>query len=558
MLFLLRRLSLRIAFVSAVLVTSSLPALADEKPLFEEKFSEKLGPGWTWIDELPGTWKLADGALDLQVLPVGEGLWQGGRKHPNLLVRDPGTPGDFAVEVQIESKPTGQFEHAGIILYADGDNYVVINKEMFAQTEVVLVAEKDAKPQARQKPYEHEEICLRLAVTGKKVSGQYRQYDTDPWLPLGELELPVAGPYKVGLLAGRPPKDADHHARFSDFRILPVSAATAAPAPTATPAAPAAVQAKRPIRTDIPLAVQARQTAERALPYIEKEGTAWLKDRKCLSCHYVAFMVWSFHDAGERGLEIDKAKLAEWTDWSLSKAVGQGTEGPAQMLLARNRADKSEATVKLLDTLRDAILAGQAPAGFWKPGGQLPAQKRPLSETTQVSTMWNALALDSLDAPQEKAVESRDKALAWLKNTPPNGAQPAVSAEWYAARLLIEKKFGEPQGVEALRDKILAAQQADGGWGWLWADKSDAFGTGLSLYALHYAGVPSSDPAIQRAWTFLIETQTDAGSWIVNGTKTAKKDAPHPFSTFWGSTWAVIGLSHTLSEPATTAQTTAQ
>ena len=101
-----------------------------------------------------------------------------------------------------------------------------------------------------------------------------------------------------------------------------------------------------------------------------------------------------------------------------------------------------------------------------------------------------------------------------------------MSSEWYAVRLLIEKKFGDPKQVEVLRDKILAAQQSDGGWGWLWADKSDAFGTGVSVYALSQVGVPSSHPAIQKAWKFLIETQTDDGSWIVNGTKTAPRTSP--------------------------------
>jgi hypothetical protein len=97
---------------------------------------------------------------------VGEGLWASGRKHPNLLLRDPGTKGDFAVEVSLKSKPTSQFEHAGVLLYADGDNNVAINKGMFHKPEIVLVAEKAAKPATRQKPYEHEEVYLRLVVAG--------------------------------------------------------------------------------------------------------------------------------------------------------------------------------------------------------------------------------------------------------------------------------------------------------------------------------------------------------------------------------------------------------
>ncbi len=91
--------------------------------------------------------------------------------------------------------------------------------------------------------------------------------------------------------------------------------------------------------------------------------------------------------------------------------------------------------------------------------------------------------------------------------------------------------------------KYSVAQQSDGGWGWSWADQSDAFGTGLALYALAEGGIPSSHPASERAWKFLIEMQTDAGSWIVHGTKTANKDKPHAMSSFGGSTWALIGLS---------------
>ncbi|MDB5337648.1 MAG: 2,3-oxidosqualene cyclase [Planctomycetaceae bacterium] len=548
--------SLRNMFLTGwILAVFSMTALAEDKPLFEDKFSRKLAEGWTWVDEVPGSWQASDSGLELKVLPVGEGLWGGGRKHPNLLLRDPGKPGDYAVEVQIKSQPTSQFEHAGLILFADGDNYVMLNKEMFEKPEVTLIMEKGAKPVRVSKPYEHEAICLRLTVAGKKAMAQYRHYDTDEWQTLGEYELPVAGPYKIGVQAGQPPKDADHRALFTQFRILPATAVAVA---TGQPTKAGPELKKRPIRTDIALAVQARQAADRAIPYIEKDGTAWIKDRKCLSCHYAGYMLWSFHDARERGFNIDQAKFAEWTKWSLSQDKNHGAEGAAQSLLARDRSDAREDTVKLIAALGEFIISKQEKDGLWKPGGQLPSQKRPLSETTQVSTMLCLLGLATIDQPNEKTTLSRDKAVAWIKNTPPNGKDPAVSGEWYTMRLLVEKKFGVPKAVEALRDQILAAQQSDGGWGWLWADKSDAFGTGLALYALAEGGVPSSHPAIEKAWKFLIETQTDDGSWIVHGTKTGTKDKPHPMSSFWGSTWALMGLSKSLPDAAIKAASAAQ
>jgi squalene-hopene/tetraprenyl-beta-curcumene cyclase len=165
--------------------------------------------------------------------------------------------------------------------------------------------------------------------------------------------------------------------------------------------------------------------------------------------------------------------------------------------------------------------------------------------------MLCVLALDSLDAPNAVGIQSRDEALAWLKNTPPNRNKPAVSSEWYALRLLIEQKFGDPKQVLSLRDQILAAQRPDGGWGWLRADPSDAFGTGVSIYALSNTGVTHAHPAIQKGWKFLADTQTADGSWIVSGTKNGTKSKPHPLSSFWGSTWAVLGLSHSLPAQTT-------
>ena len=296
--------------------------------------------------------------------------------------------------------------------------------------------------------------------------------------------------------------------------------------------------------------MQAREAGQRSIPYLEKEGTAWIKERKCVTCHYVGFMVWSFQDARRRGFDIDQEKLAEWTNWALAGAKGQGVEGMGQLLIARDRTDTSEKTGKLVDGLREGILAKQNKDGSWNPGGQLPSQKRPVAETKQVSTMWTVLALATLDDPSELVLKSRENALKWLKDNAPRDKDLPLSNEWYVARMLVAKQADEPKEVEKLRENILAAQQSDGGWGWLRADKSDAFATGQSLYALATVGVPSSHPAVQNAWKFLIETQTDNGSWLVNGTKAANKDKVHPFSSFWGSAWALIGLAKSLPDSA--------
>jgi hypothetical protein len=49
---------------------------------------------------------------------------------------------------------------------------------------------------------------------------------------------------------------------------------------------PAEAAARRSVRADTPLDAQARQAAQRAIPYIEKNGTAWINERNCMACHY--------------------------------------------------------------------------------------------------------------------------------------------------------------------------------------------------------------------------------------------------------------------------------
>ena len=55
---------------------------------------------------------------------------------------------------------------------------------------------------------------------------------------------------------------------------------------------------------------EARDMVRRSLPFLEKEGVAWMNDRGCASCHQVPAMLWSLTGAARAGLEVDPQKLA--------------------------------------------------------------------------------------------------------------------------------------------------------------------------------------------------------------------------------------------------------
>src|SRR5439155_2405415 len=117
-----------------------------------------------------------------------------------------------------------------------------------------------------------------------------------------------------------------------------------------------------------------------------------------------------------------------------------------------------------------------------------------------VTTMWALVALQSY-AAADKSLESRfAKARSWLDNqTEAQQIVPqqntAQSTEWWSARLLLERGSGNTDQADRIRNELIQRQHDDGGWGWLSADESDAFGTGVALYALAHDGLARSGTA---------------------------------------------------------------
>jgi squalene-hopene/tetraprenyl-beta-curcumene cyclase len=291
------------------------------------------------------------------------------------------------------------------------------------------------------------------------------------------------------------------------------------------------------------------EVAKRSLPFLKEKGAAWIEKRACTSCHQVPAMLWSLNSAARAGLDVDRKELAErtawavdWQHWSMSDKVTteKAHQGNADtmvfLLLGRDKsADKDAEWVR---EFRGHVLKNQQPDGSWKPEGQLPLGKRPARETTEVSTMWTLLALNSY-GPDGVDPEARKRAETFLA-----AAQPGKSTEWYVVKLLLQ-----PDSV-SLRADLLQQQHPDGGWGWLAADPSDAFGTGEALYALARSGLPATAEPLQRSVAFLKSTQQPDGSWAVPSTRASDKNKVIPTSTYWGTAWAVTGLLESQGPPA--------
>jgi squalene-hopene/tetraprenyl-beta-curcumene cyclase len=268
-------------------------------------------------------------------------------------------------------------------------------------------------------------------------------------------------------------------------------------------------------------------------------------------------MLWSLNSAKREGIRIDEVKLNEWTQWAVDwkhlvalpvkdadrqKTITAYNDTVAQLLLAQAARTHGADQPQWVPDFANNLGAGQQKDGSWTPGGRLTEQKRPARETQEVSTMWALLALGAAQLKEDTTAPILKNACAWLGEK-----TVGTSTEWWATRAMLVRKVGRAENTDHFRTELLKRQHSDGGWGWLCDDESDAFGTGLALYALGECKIPATD-AITRAHQFLTRTQTADGSWPVHGTMQNRKDRIEPTATFWGTCWAVIGLCNTLDD----------
>ncbi len=159
----------------------------------------------------------------------------------------------------------------------------------------------------------------------------------------------------------------------------------------------------------------------------------------------------------------------------------------------------------------------------------------------------NALQKYPLPGRKAEFAERVERAGKWLAKAKTDNTDEAIY------QILGLKWAGEsPRHIQPLAKALLAQQRADGGWAQLPTLKSDAYATGQAVYSLCVgAGIPTNDPAIERARKYLLATQLEDGTWYVHRRAfpfqpTMKSGFPHGrdgWISAAGTSWAVMALS---------------
>lgn len=196
---------------------------ADEV-LFQDNFAGRLREGWSWTREEKPAWRVADKVLEMRVLPGN--LWGRANNAKNVLLRPAPdiAQGGVEISVSVTNQPTHQYEQANLAWYYDDSHMVKLGLELVNQEVCIVMGREEAdKTRTLAKiPITATSVRLRLLVTGSQIRGQYRPAGMDKWLDAGAGNLPVPpdGKAKLSLHCYQGPPDAEHWARFSEFRVL--------------------------------------------------------------------------------------------------------------------------------------------------------------------------------------------------------------------------------------------------------------------------------------------------------------------------------------------------
>lgn len=100
-------------------------------------------------------------------------------------------------------------------------------------------------------------------------------------------------------------------------------------------AVPVAAQDAKPAAQARPETEKVRAAAERGLVFLEKEGLAWMQDRKCISCHHGPFMLWSHREALVPASREVRASgdIVDFT-WEFTMSGGPSTQPPVPGLIS--------------------------------------------------------------------------------------------------------------------------------------------------------------------------------------------------------------------------------
>ena len=300
-----------------------------------------------------------------------------------------------------------------------------------------------------------------------------------------------------------------------------------------------------------------QRSVERGLVVLERGAKAYPSNQTCFACHHQTLPMLAMTAARDAGLRFDAELFQTQRDFTrknfgerkIRLAKGEHVGGRAATVsfglwALRLAGDKSD---ELTEAMTSYLLSVQQPDGRWKPQSIRP----PLESSSVSCTVLVAWTLRefSSEPQREQVASATERAKAWLATASLDEQEDLNFALW-GERLL----GGSDERITSLKQRVLDAQQLDGGWRQKADLTSDAYATGQTLFVLSEVGVLGTNAAHRKGVEYLLRTQETDGSWhVVTRSKPIQpwfdNGDPHDkdqFISISASGWATAALARSL------------
>jgi ankyrin repeat protein len=256
-----------------------------------------------------------------------------------------------------------------------------------------------------------------------------------------------------------------------------------------------------------------RAAVTRSVQLLERTNDQFFHKSACFACHEQPPTEFAVAAARVKGIPVDENAEHERTLQITLPINPVQLEGAAALGGADNNLYAVEALVRgghpdnrITDYLAANLAASQGGDGGW----HLPGYSRsPLQDSDFSRTAMAMRALKTYGtigrATEMKQRIQRGKQ--WLLH-----AEPVILEDLDMRLAGVAAAGASAPELRKLAEPILALQRSDGGWAQRQGFPSDAYATGMTIWALSEAGVMRPDA---RAVKFLLGTQAGDGSWHV-------------------------------------------
>jgi len=262
----------------------------------------------------------------------------------------------------------------------------------------------------------------------------------------------------------------------------------------------------------------ARTAVARSVKLLEATGERFYRQTKCFACHEQPPTEFAASAARAKGISIDE-KAAQGRVAQITSTINlTALEGAAALGGADNNLYSVEALVRggyAPDRITDILAANLAESQGGDGGWHLPGYSRSPIQDSDFSRTAMAMRALKTYGPPGRTIEMKLRMLrgkAWLLQM-----EPVILEDMDMRLVGVAAAGASAAELRKLADPILALQRADGGWAQRKGFPSDAYATGMTLWALNEAGVTRPDA---KGVKFLLGTQSSDGSWRVTSRAT--------------------------------------